>query len=94
MSATEWIGASHVMRSATPSRIGIVSSVSAGSSTQASANSSRMRRLSATSGGLSTTVPLYCPLRSIESTHPSSRSSVKISSVQSGRASSLKRRVG
>ena len=72
MSATAWMGASHVIRAACGSRIGIVSSVSAGSSIQASGNASTTRRYSAGSGGLSTTVPVYWPLRSIESTHPSS----------------------
>ena len=36
MSATEWIGASQVTRSASGSRIGLVSSVTSGSSSQAS----------------------------------------------------------
>ena len=78
MSATAWIGASQVTRSACGSRRGSVSSVSAGSSIQASGKASSTRRYRAGSGGLSTTVPEYCPLRSIESTQPSSRSSSKI----------------
>ena len=94
MSATAWIGASHVTRSATPSRIGIVSSVSAGPRSRPRGTPRAHGDTAPRSGGLSTTVPLYCPLRSIESTQPSSRSSSKIASVQSGRASSLKRRVG
>ena len=40
MSATEWITASQVTRSATGSRIGLVSSFTSGSSSQASGNAS------------------------------------------------------
>ena len=40
MSSTEWIGASQVTRSATGSRIGLVSSFTSGSSSQASGNAS------------------------------------------------------
>ena len=40
MSAIEWIGASQVTRSATGSRIGLVSSFTSGSSSQASGKAS------------------------------------------------------
>ena len=58
MSATEWIGASQVMRSRWGSRMASVSGVSSGSSIQASGKPSATARYMAGSAGLSTTVPL------------------------------------
>ena len=74
MSATEWIGASQVTRSATGSRIGLVSSLTSGSSSQASGNASISLRYSSGSVSTSTGVPLYWPFRSSESTAPVSTS--------------------
>ena len=55
--ATEWIGASHEMRSRWAASTASVSGVSAGSSIQASGNASATRRYSAGSAGWSTIEP-------------------------------------
>ncbi len=94
MSATEWIGASHVIRSWWAARIGSVSSVSLGSSIHASGNASTMRSYSAGSAGLSTIVPSYWPFKSTESTAPSATSAEISRSSHEGVGSSLKRSPG
>src|SRR5215203_5278424 len=91
MSSTEWIGASQVILSRTGSRIGRVSSVMSGSSSQASGNASISLAYSSGSVSTSTGVPLYWPLRSSESTAPEAASSSISSSDQVLVGSSLKR---
>ncbi len=90
-SSTEWIGASHVMRSRTGSSIGRVSSFRSGSSSQASGKASISLAYSSGSVSTSTGVPLYWPLRSSESTAPLAASSAISASLQVLVGSSLKR---
>ena len=90
-SSTEWIGASQVTRSRCGSRIGRVSSLMSGSSSQASGKASTSLAYSSGSVSTSTGVPLYWPFRSSESTAPLAASSAISSSDQVLVGSSLKR---
>ena len=94
MSSTEWTIASQVTRSTCGSSTASVSGVRPGSSSHAWGSPSATRRYRSASGGASTVVPRYCPLKSTESTAPVTASSSISSPLHSTLASSLKRKDG